>query len=196
VLDLGCGAGRAVVALARQGARAIGIDPSADQLAAARRAAEEAEVKVELHQGPLADLAFLRADTVDLAISIYAFAEVDDLDRVFRQVHRVLKSESHLVISVPHPAFGVVDPGAEDPFRVSRSYFDRTPRTWVRGGTAVTDRPGTIGDLFTSLSRANFRVDTLLEPEPLVGAPRGAHWSEAMRSVPATLIVRARKQGI
>jgi SAM-dependent methyltransferase len=196
VLDLGCGSGRALVALARQGARAIGVDPAADQLASARRAAEEAEVKVELHQGPLADLAFLRADTIDLAISVHAFAEVDDLDRVFRQVHRVLKSESHLVFSVPHPAFAMVDAAAEEPFRVARSYFDHTPRTWIRGGSPVTDHPATISDLFTSLGRANFRVDTLLEPEPTVGTPRGAHWSEAMRSVPATLIVRARKQGI
>jgi hypothetical protein len=46
--------------------------------------------------------------------------------------------------------------------------------------------------LFASLGRANFRVDALAEPEPDRTAA-GDSWSDAMRWVPPTLIVRARK---
>ncbi|MBW8827485.1 MAG: hypothetical protein JF603_14210 [Acidobacteria bacterium] len=62
---------------------------------------------------------------------------------------RVLRSDGILLFTLPHPAAG---PG---------SYFAGR----------------TIGDVFAALSRANFRIDTLLEPEPV-------------------LVVRARKLGM
>ncbi len=195
VLVLGVGAGAELVTLARQGARVIGVDPALVAIEAARAAADEAEVKVELHQSDLAELPFVRADALDAALSVFALASVDDVDRVFRQVHRVLHPECHLVVSVPHPAYGMFDPDGGDPPTVARSYFDHAARPWTIAGQQGHDYPRTIGDLFTSLTRANFRVDTLLEPEP-AGGRVSAHWTEAMRWAPATLILRARKEGI
>jgi len=195
VLELGCGGGPASVAMAKQGARVIAVDDSADQIAHARRLCEREEVKIELHEGDLAELAFVRADGIDVAVSIYALGGVEDLNRVFRQVHRVLKPEAPFVISIPHPTYVAVSAGIQPPvFR--RSYFDRTPIGWQSGQTAGVDMPYTMGDLFTFLTRANFRLDTLLEPEPAPSASRSRHWSETMRWVPSTLILRARKQGI
>ncbi len=196
VLDLGCGAGRNAVALAQQGAKVIGVDPSTDVLGRARERAEAAEVRVELHQAGLAELAFLRSDSIDAALSVMALATVDDLARVFRQVHRVLKPEAPLVLSVPHPAFLLLDPTASDPLRVARAYDDAAPRTWELDGRDVVDHPRTFSDLFTTLQRANFRVDQVIEPTAAGQATtRGPGYADLMRSVPATLVLRARKQG-
>lgn len=187
ILDLGCGAGHNAIALARHGAKVIAVDESADQIAAARAAADKAGVKLELHHAPLAELAFVRADTIDGAVSAFGLTRVDDLDRVFRQVDRVLRPEHHFVVSLPHPAFALIDP--DDPERrVHRSYWDD-----ARIGEDV---PRTIGSVFTSLGRANFRVDAVLEPKPASDGPRSTGWVDSMRYVPATLIIRARKQGI
>ncbi len=196
VLDLGCGAGHASVAFAAQGAKVIAVDASEAQVAAARRAAEQAEVRVELHQADLAELAFLRKDTLDLVFSAYALVEVADIDRTFRQVHRVLKPEAPLVFSVTHPAFAMLDPTAPDPLRIQRPYHAAEPHRWDRGDEAVTDHPRTLASIFLSLSRANFRVDTLLEPEPADDAHRSSSWAEVMAWVPPTLVLRARKEGI
>jgi SAM-dependent methyltransferase len=196
ILDLGCGVGHAAIAFARQGAKVLAVDPSADQIAAGKDAAEAAKARVEFHQTDPADLAFIRADGLDAVFSAYAFTEVADLNRVFRQVHRVLRSESPLVFSLPHPTFTMFDPTADDPSRAARSYFDREPRTWTRAGKDVVDHRRTIGDVFTALLRANFRVDQILEPEPRPGGHRGPHWTPLMQSVPATVIFRARKLGI
>ena len=111
VLDLGCGAGAAAIAFAKAGAKVIAVDPSAEQLEVARQAAEAAEVKVELQQASPAELAFVRGDGIDVAYSAYALAEVPDLDRVFRQVHRVLKQEGRSCSRCPHPAFTMVVAG-------------------------------------------------------------------------------------
>jgi SAM-dependent methyltransferase len=197
VVELGPGDGYAAVALARQGAKVITVDPSAARLDAVRNLCDREEVRVELHQSDLAELAFIRADTVDLVLSVYSMATVDDPDRVFRQVHRVLRPESHLVLAVPHPAFSMIDPETLDgEISLARPYWDREPRGWTVPGEDGVEHPRTISDLFTSLSRANFRVDTLLEPEPPSDVVRGPVWSRAMAWVPATLILRARKEGI
>ena len=72
VLDLGCGTGEAAITFAKHGAVVIAVDGSVDGLARARARAEEEEVRVEWHHGDLADLAFLRADSVDVAYSSFA----------------------------------------------------------------------------------------------------------------------------
>ena len=111
-----------------------------------------------------------------------------------RQVHRVLRPEMPLVLSFPHPAFALID--VDDPQRqVRRTYWDHTPIA-ADGPDRPSDVPRTIATLFTSLARANFRVDTVLEPEPARGDPRSPRWVDAMSHLPATLIIRARKLGI
>ncbi len=193
VLDLGCGAGSNAIAMARAGARVIAVDEDPDQIGAARRAIDAADVKVELHQAPLAELAFLRAETIDAAISVHSLVTVADVGRVFRQLHRVLRQEHSFVLSVPHPTFALLDPDGPDPLQIRRSAFDEQPYgpDDARHGTHVRST----GTLFTELGRAGFRVDHVLEPA-LTGSGGGAHWARVMRGVPATLILRARKEGI
>jgi SAM-dependent methyltransferase len=195
VLELGCGGAQCSIAFSKQGAIAIGIDASAQQLAFARRLCDREGVKVELHHGDLADIAFVRADSIDVVFSAYAFGFVDDLGRVFRQVHRVLKPQAPFVFSLPHPAYDVIDDDADEPLLVRRSYFDRDPIDYQWNGVGFTDYHHTIGDLFTGLTRSGFRVDTILEPEPLPSGPRSQHWRDAFRMLPRTLVVRARKEG-
>lgn len=187
---LGVGRGHTAVALARQGAHVIVVDGHLDRLEAARTLAEEHEVKLELHHGDLAELAFVRADTVDAALSVHELGRTEDLDRVLRQVNRVLRTGSAMVCSFPHPAHLMLDDAEPGPPRVVRAYADRATRT-------VSDarvHPRTIAEVVTSFGRANFRVDALLEPSVHHDEP-SAFWTETMTLVPTTLIVRGRKDG-
>jgi SAM-dependent methyltransferase len=196
VLELGCGAAQASIAFAKAGATAIGVDNSGAMLAAARQLCEAEEVKVELRQGDMADLAFLRADSIDAVFSSNAFQFVEDLGRVFRQVHRVLRPGAPLVFSLPHPAWFVIDPDKDGAVTVQRSYFDRSPERLTVGGAAVlTAYHHTFADLYMGLARSSYRVDLVLEPEPIPGGPRSGLWRDAMEWLPRTLIVRARKEG-
>ncbi len=195
VLELGCGAAQCSIAFAKQGATAIGVDSSSEQLAFARRLCEREEVRVELRQGDLAELAYLRADSMDLVFSAYAFGFVDDLNRVFRQVHRVLRVGAPLVFSLPHPAYDMIDDDAEQPLLVRRSYFDMTPIDYERDGIRFTDYHHTLSDIYMGLVRSSYRVDVILEPPPQPGGHRSRDWRDAFLFVPRTLVVRARKEG-
>ena len=195
VLELGCGGAQCSIAFAKQGATAIAVDHSREMLAHARRLCEREEVRVELREGDLADLAFVRADSIDLVFSAYAFSFVEDLGRVFRQVHRVLKVGAPLVFSLAHPAYQMIDDDADQPLLIQRSYFDHSPIEFEWDGVAFTDYQHTIADIVTGLVRSSYRVDTVLEPAPTHVGPRSHAWRESMRYVPRTLIVRARKEG-
>jgi SAM-dependent methyltransferase len=181
VLDLGCGTGSAAIAFAHQAAIVIALDSGEAEIARARSRAEEAEVKVEWRTGDLADLAFLRAESIDAAFSAASVAEVDDAARLFRQVQRVLKPNGPFVFSYAHPMSLCVDVNGV----VSRSYFDPGPLNIERDGQSVRVHVRGVGDVFTELGRAGFRVDTILEPRPSTPGAR----------VPDTIVWRARKEG-
>ncbi len=175
VLDLGCGAGRSAVALARQGARVVAIEPDPLDIDRVRTAAEVAEVHVEAHHGDLAELAFLPADSFDAIVAVHSLASVENIGRVFRQAHRLLRIDRPIVITLPHPAALVVDEGSKV---VVRSYGSGAPL----GENEHLTYPHAIGDVFTQLTRANFRVDTIIE-------------STGDTSLPTSVVFRARKTG-
>jgi SAM-dependent methyltransferase len=182
--------------LARKGAHVIALDTSRGQLALAKKLADAAELRMELHESDVADLAFLRADSIDLALAANVLGEVEDIDRVFRQVHRVLRPGAAFVFSLDHPvslAIGRPDvqPG-ELPLgalEVRRSYFDLMPADVNREDERVRVFPRTLAEVFAGLHRAGYRVDMLLEPEPV-------HSSDPGPSMPTTVVWRARKVGV
>ena len=192
VLDLGCGDGQAAVAFALRGATTIAVDSSVRMLDRARTLAERAAVRVEWHQGDVADLAFLRAESIDLVFSAYSLGEVGDLHRVFRQVHRVLKSRGTFVFSYEHPIGLCVGRAPPDTpstpiSRVVRmSYFTEDPISVERDGQPIRLYVRTVSEVFHALTRGGFRVEVLAEPRP----------PGADALVPHTIIWRGRKEGI
>ena len=196
VLDLGCGAGAASVAIARRGARVIAVESSTARLTQARQAADVAGVKVEFHHSDLADLAFLRADSIELVVAVYSLAGVQDLGRVFRQLHRIMRPDGALVLSLPHPMALMLEADPDDqstPYLTRTAWSDQAI-TWRSGGDEGVTHVHQVGDLFTTLLRCNFRVDTIAEPAAEPGRT-SLHSSPLRDWVPSTLVVRARKEG-
>jgi SAM-dependent methyltransferase len=169
VLELGCPEPANPVAYAQRGAKAIVVDADPDRLAAARAAADAAEVRIESHRAGPAELGFATSGSVDLVVAAGTLDAVDDLNRVFRQVHRVLKSSGAFVLAVAHPLSRMLD-GGEVVLR--RPYWEPEGRT--------------VSGLFAALGRAGFDVEVMAEPTPTTPAAL----------VPPQLLVRARKLGI
>lgn len=170
VIELGISPEVNALALARMGAKSIAVDPDAVRIASARVSAKEEGVNVEFHTGDLADLGFATSASVDLVVGVNSLDGIDDLARVLRQVHRVLKPEAPFVATLTHPIASMLD-GAEVTLR--RPYGQAPTRT--------------LSDLFMSFQRANFRVDALQELYPV---------GQLNAMVPAVLVLRARKLGV
>lgn len=196
VLVLGCGAGASAITLARKGARVIAVEASTARLTQARAAAEVADVRIEFHHSDLADLAFLRGDSIELVVAVYSLAGVQDLGRVFRQLHRIMKSEASLVLSLPHPFSMMLEADEEEissPYLTRSAWADQVV-PWRAGGDEGVSHVHQLGELFMTLIRSNFRVDAMLEP-PAVEGRRSVHWSPLAEWLPSTVIMRARKHG-
>ena len=157
------------ITLAIAGAKSIVVDPNSERIADIRRQAEGAEVRVECHLGELADLGFATSGSVDLVVATQTLDDVDDLPRLLRQVHRVLRPDAGFVASLTHPFAAMFEPGLDGPQH--------------RYGTSVRS----IGELFMSFERSNFRIDVIHELAPLAA-------KDAL--VPTVLLVRARKLGV
>ena len=210
VLVLGLHRPSASIALAQQGAKVVVVDPDQQRLDEGRAACEEAEAKAEFRRADLAGLAVLPGDSFDLVLSIYTLTGVDDLNRVFRQVHRVLKADGALVISLPHPAYAMLDASRpprlpDDPVLVAHPYAGAGPQEPAGTPAATVDEPAAgptaprtwaPSDVFTAMHRAKFRLDALLEPAAGTAGPRGPQWNELLRWAPPTLLLRGRKEGI
>lgn len=166
-IELGVSREQNAIAFALAGAKAIAVDPSAERIAELRAAAAKAEVRVECHESDLADLGFATSGSASLVVANHTLEDVDDLGRVLRQVHRVLRSSHPFVISVRHPFAGVY---------TSDQYGSKVHPYGTVGRT--------IAEWFVHLGRANFRVDQILE----LGVSE-------ISPVPTTLVIRARKEG-
>lgn len=148
------------IAFARAGAKSIAVDTDIERIAETRRRATAAEVQVQCLETDLADLGDVASASCDVVLAAHTIDRVDDLGRLLRQVHRILKPSMSLVMSMTHP---YADISREHPY-----------------GTGAR----TIGEWFTALTRSNFRVDQLYEVGATADSP-----------APATLILRARKEG-
>jgi 2-polyprenyl-3-methyl-5-hydroxy-6-metoxy-1,4-benzoquinol methylase len=168
---LGSGRGDLVAQVARAGAKVICLEPDPLLLDEARRHCSEAGLTLEMYQRDFAELASIRADTVDVVLSVLELSGVADLGRVFRQVHRILHPEATLLLSLPHRSRALA----------SGLSF---PLAWRHEGHAGTDHGHSVEHVFTMLVRTGFRVDNLLELH-----------DDTDSRFPAVLLVRARRQG-
>jgi ubiquinone/menaquinone biosynthesis C-methylase UbiE/ADP-ribose pyrophosphatase YjhB (NUDIX family) len=196
---LGCGGGQDCVVLAKQGAaHVIGIDLSDEQIAFGRRLAEREGVLVTLLQGSVEELKGIDDESQDVALSLHALAYVEHAGRALLEAYRVLRPGGALVMSVRHPFCGCLE--REPPFGVEKPYWEvQEDWSWdfaeanVRGRLRSWTRP--VGEWFRLLTNAGFRVERLLEPEPVdeESAWDASYGRELMQLVPSTLIIKAVK---
>lgn len=101
VLDLACGAGRHLRAMAALGARAVGADLSADLLAEARRRGSRCIVRCDIRRLPFGDGAF---DAVTLFFNSFGYFQDESGDaEAFREAARVLAPGGGLLLDLLDP---------------------------------------------------------------------------------------------
>src|SRR5262249_27002024 len=106
-LDAACGTGRYTRYLLERGFDTVGIDGSSAMLAHARRKV----VATRLARANFLHLPF-RDHTFDLVVCGLAIDHSPDLSASVAELSRVIKKGGHLVISVFHPANGIIGGGA------------------------------------------------------------------------------------
>ena len=145
-LDVGCGTGVHLNALAEMGWSVVGVDASADQLRVAGRQARP--VVAGLVQADAARLP-VRTGSCPLVVSAFTHTDVEDFASLAREARRVLEADGRFIYLGLHPCF--TGPFAEQPradgARVVHPGYARPG--WRTGG------PGSVAGGLTS--RVGFR---------------------------------------
>lgn len=190
VLDAGCGPGAYAQLLVERGAQVIGLDASDSMV---RLACERLKGRADIMLARLdKPLDFLESESFDIVLSALALDYVEDWIATFREFHRVLKPDGHLIFSVGHPF-------SEYQLHKPDSYFtiDAVEYTWRGFGFPVRvpyyRRP--LGAITHSVAEAGFILERMVEPLPTdefkLNDPE--HYERLCRE-PTFLCIRAMKR--
>jgi SAM-dependent methyltransferase len=163
VLELGCGAARWSIALAGLGARPIGLDVSASQLAHAAQGIAASGVSFPLVQASAEELPFADG-SFDVVFCDHGATNFTDPGRTVPEVARVLRPGGLFAFSHDSPFHFVCwDPDAQQyGTRLVGDYFDM--RSAEDEVSVVFQRP--YGEWIRVLRRAGLVVEDLIEPQP------------------------------
>jgi SAM-dependent methyltransferase len=131
LIDLGCGTGRLLVPLARDGWRVLGIDLSAAMLAVAAEKARAAGAAVDLIRANITELDFLQAEQCDAVACLFStLGMVRDATQRLRVVagaYRLLRPGGRFLLHVHNRWFNL---------------WDRSSRGWLLADLVGWREPG------------------------------------------------------
>ena len=169
VVELGCGTGYWSAWLMRRGARVVGLDNSAKQLATARMLQREHHLAFPLVHAD-AEHAPFRDASFDLAISEYGAAIWCDPYRWIPEAARLLRPGGELIFMRNSVLFSLCAPDSEDPAgdRLRRGYFDLHRLEWS-DDHSVNFSLG-VGRLIRLFHAEGFEIVDCVEPQPPANA--------------------------
>jgi SAM-dependent methyltransferase len=172
-VELGCGTGYVSAWMTRRGARCVGVDISANQLATATRLAQRHDLDIEwIHAN--AEEVPRPDDSFDFAISEYGAALWCDPYAWVPEAHRLLRRGGGLVFltnSSMSPVCSPADGSIPLTERLERDYFGMHRFDW----TDAVDEPGgiefnlTTSDWVRLFRDTGFEILDFREPRPAVG---------------------------
>jgi SAM-dependent methyltransferase len=196
-IELGCGTAYVSAWLARRGARVVGIDNSAAQLATARRLQREHGLEFTLIHGnaervPYPDASF------DLAISEYGACLWADPHRWVPEAARILRPGGELIFLINSILLTLCAPEEEDlaaSDRLLRPAFGMYRIEWP--GSMGVEFSLSHGDWLRLLRRSGFEVEDLIEVQaPEEGTTRYPYVTlQWARQWPSEEIWKARRRG-
>lgn len=190
VLDLGCGYGWHCKYAIEQGAASVlGIDQSEKMIAEARR--RNAAAGIEYRVCGLHEFDY-PAEIYDLVVSNLVLHYIEDLEEVYRLVHKTLKDGGTFLFNIEHPTFtaGVKQQFSADGSWPVDNYYYPGERITDFLGHEVKKYHHTLTQILNGLLQTDFAIEAV--EEAMLPMEWRDQMPEEMRR-PMMLLVRARK---
>jgi SAM-dependent methyltransferase len=167
VLDIGCGEGYCARELKRRGAGDyLGIDLSEQMIQAARARDQVDQYGIQYLATNVVEYTPSRQFDLCVAVFLFNYLTVGDMDRVFSMVHNALVPGGEFIFSVPHPLFPFVRKQQAAPFYFEsqgKNYFSNVDeqfqgQIWKQDGEPLHVQcvHKTFSDYFRALKNTGF----------------------------------------
>ncbi len=200
VLDIGCGYGKNCISFAKSGARrVVGIDLSEKMLGIAKQKSSHPVIKYL--RMDMKDISAIQGK-FDLVYSSLTFHYCEDLKKLAADVYNLLNIGGRLLFSQEHPivtaTIGLLGHYNTDSAGNSVSY---TFSDYAKGGKRsgkwfvddVENYHRTMGEIVTTLTKAGFIIEDLVEPLPDESAVNELESLKKEFIKPTFLILKAKK---
>ncbi len=197
VLCLASGGGQQSAVFSLLGANVTVVDIAEGQLEGDRKAAEHYGYEVKTIQGDMSDLSELADDSFDLVYQAPSMAYVPDVNKVYSEVARVLRSGGLYRADAHNPAVMEVDVDSWDGkgYSITRPYAEKE---WRReGDDEVYEFRHYLDESFNGLIEAGFSIERVEEmPADLYqdGDPEPGSWLHSLKYAPGIFTILAKKK--
>lgn len=184
-LDVGCGEGRLMRAIAERGAEAIGIDVSADLL-------EKAARYGVVHRGEVPPISAIGEDEVDGVVLVLVLEHIRDEEALFAEAARVTRKGGVLALVSNHPIWTapgstpIEDDDDETLWRPGE-YFSVGWSDEPAGGDTVRFHHRPLARLLTEAARAGWCLEEMVEQGVSPAQIRRLPELEAQAGIPRVL---------
>lgn len=192
VLDLGCGYGWHCKYAADQGASSVlGVDRSERMIREAQQ--RNPDEMIAYRTCDLMEYGYPEA-RFDLVVSNLVLHYIEDLDAVYRLIHRTLKSGGVFLMNIEHPTFtaGVNQHFAVDGTWPVDNYYYPGERITDFLGHTVSKQHHTLTQILGGLLKIGFQLEAVEEAMPPESMMHLPGMTDEMRR-PMMLLVRAKK---
>ena len=197
VLDLGCGYGWHCRYAAQMGASQIlGIDSSEKMIAKA--AADNSDVQIRYEVCSIEEYDYPE-NFYDLVVSNLVLHYLDDLDSVYQNVYRTLKSGGCFLFNIEHPTFTagvnedwIYDENGNPQYWAIDNYYYPGKRETKFLGKQVVKQHHTLTQILNPLIKCGFQMEAIEEAMPPADMMDIPGMRDEMRR-PMMLLVKVKK---
>jgi ubiquinone/menaquinone biosynthesis C-methylase UbiE len=193
VLDLGCGTGRHTIILKKRGAKVWGLDLSPKMLEIAKSEIKGVDFKV----GTVYNLPY-KSNFFDIVMSGLVVGYFEDIDKAFKEIHRVLKKNGIFVFSITNPLLEISKhiKGRPHTFRKFGNYFKegRTYAHWPTFMANVLYYHRTLQSLVRAIVKNKFFIEDIVEAKPVKeGKKINPSFYSSYSKIPYFIVFKVRK---
>jgi ubiquinone/menaquinone biosynthesis C-methylase UbiE len=219
VLDLACGEGYNTRIIARKGAKVAGVDFSKELINYAIKQEQKDKLGIAYYVSDASNLSIFKNNTFDIVSCFMALQDMENYQKAFKEVYRVLKRHGRFVFVIPHPCFirriidGKIIGGWEYKkgsknlssknalyYKVDR-YFHTNKYIVQWNMNRLTKHfksrafHRTLADYCKALAKAGFLISRLIEPKPTKkGLAKHPEFFGKSLRVPSSIVIEAVKK--